>query len=424
MSSRVSKTERSTLGLRPADANGRARRFRQVAVGALVLMPIGMAIAHRSSPVFLGLAAASALLAIMIDGHLPEFAQAARTRLQSLLGMTILAFLVWSIVSVGWSEFPVISLRSLGEFWLSVAFAFVLAVTLPGRITPRAFWLLALSCAVAAIMMVVELRTGMALRRALHVRSNTFIFNRPMLTLMILLPGLAAFLFRQSRVGSACAIGLAVLIAVAVARSESGAAFLGLCAAIATFAVAYLAPRLVARAAAVAFAAVMVFAPFLGTMGDSLIPNSVHERFADDHSRDRIDIWLSFGDAIRQDPVLGGGFGVSPVMDETSVADRVAPEHRKLLGVGHPHNAAIQVWAELGIVGVVLTLMIVLQTLRAIVRQERLVAAASLALIAGATAVALVGHGAWQGWWAASLGAAIIWLLALRGAGTQQETTR
>jgi O-antigen ligase len=245
-----------------------------------------------------------------------------------------------------------------------------------------------------------------------------------MLTLMILLPGLAAFLFRQSRLGSACAIGLAVLVAIGVARSESGAALLGLCAAIATFAMAYLAPRLVALAAAVAFAAVMVVAPFLGTMGDNLIPNAVHERLADDHSRDRIDIWLSFGDAIRQDPVLGGGFGVSPVMDETSVADRVPPEHRKLLGVGHPHNAAIQVWAELGIVGVVLTLMIVLQSLRAIVRQERLVAAASLALIAGATAVALVGHGAWQGWWAASLGAAIVWLLALPGAGTQRETTQ
>ena len=32
-------------------------------------------------------------------------------------------------------------------------------------------------------------------------------------------------------------------------------------------------------------------------------------------------------------------------------------EHRKLLGVGHPHNAAIQIWAELGVVGAVLTVV-------------------------------------------------------------------
>ncbi len=148
----------------------------------------------------------------------------------------------------------------------------------------------------------------------------------------------------------------------------------------------------------------------------------MHERLANDHSRDRIDIWLSFGDAIRQDPVLGAGFGISTVMNRTSMAGKVVPEHRELLGVGHPHNAAIQVWAELGIVGVVLTLMIILQVLRAISRQRRVVAAASLALLAGASAVALVGHGAWQGWWAASLAAAIVWLLALRR--TELETTR
>jgi O-antigen ligase len=405
-----------------------SRALWRAALGTLAIMPIGMAVAHRSSPAFLGLAAALAILATLSEGRLAEFARDARKTLSTALGITALSFLVWTVISVAWSEFPVTSLRALGEFWLSVAFAFVLAISLPARVTRSTFWLLAISCAFAALMMLVELHTGMSLRRALHVRANTFIFNRPMLTLMVLLPPVAAFLFESRRPGGVAAIALTGLAAFAIARSESGAAFLGLYVAIVIFVLAWLAPRLMAAVAAVAFIVTFAVAPFLGPIGDRLIPASVHERLADDHSRDRIDIWLSFGDAIRQDPVLGAGFGISPVMDRTSVAEKVVPEHRELLGVGHPHNAAIQVWAELGIVGVVLTLMIILQVLHAISRQQRAVAGASLALLAGATAVALVGHGAWQGWWAASLGAAIVWLLALRrtelARRTELETIR
>lgn len=422
MNSRVSPSQDLPLSRPLGESEGRSRALWRAAIATLAILPIGMAVAHRSSPAFLGVAAMLAMLALASEGRLSEFVKDARAILSTRLGLTVLAFLVWSVVSVGWSEFPVASLFALGEFWLSVAFAFVLAVTLPGRMTRQSFWLLATSCALAAIMMLAELSTGMALRRALHVRPNTFIFNRPMLTLMLLLPVVAGFLAGRRTIGVVAAIGLSALVAFAIGRSESGAAFLGVYAAMAIFILAWLGPRLVTRAAAIAFVAVLALAPLLGPLGDRAIPASVHERLANDHSRDRIDIWLSFGDAIWQDPILGGGFGVSPLMDKTSVARKVAPEHRQLLGVGHPHNAAIQIWAELGIVGVVLTLLIVLQILRSIARQQRIVASAALALMAGATAVALVGHGAWQGWWAASLGAAIVWLLALRR--MKQETIR
>ena len=37
------------------------------------------------------------------------------------------------------------------------------------------------------------------------------------------------------------------------------------------------------------------------------------------------------------------------------------------------------------------------------------VSAKSLSLFAAAFAISVVGHGAWQGWWIAALGAAILW---------------
>jgi O-antigen ligase len=92
----------------------------------------------------------------------------------------------------------------------------------------------------------------------------------------------------------------------------------------------------------------------------------------------------------------------------------VPKEHRRFLGIGHPHNLPLQIWTELGIVGAILALAVVVLLLRAIRQQSRLVASTSLALLAAAGAVTLVGHGAWQGWWAASLGASVAWMLATR----------
>ena len=87
----------------------------------------------------------------------------------------------------------------------------------------------------------------------------------------------------------------------------------------------------------------------------------------------------------------------------------IDPDHATLLAVGHPHNAALQIWAELG-VG------------RRLPGRPR--ARADAAVHAGdgrpdravghrahggGGGRSLVGHGAWQGWWAAAIGAAIVW---------------
>ncbi|HZB63064.1 MAG TPA: O-antigen ligase family protein, partial [Microvirga sp.] len=124
------------------------------------------------------------------------------------------------------------------------------------------------------------------------------------------------------------------------------------------------------------------------------------------------DLWLSFGAAVREQPFLGAGFGVSPRIALTSVAQKVPKEQRTMLAIGHPHNASLQIWVELGAVGVALALAVVLTLLCTVAREPPMMASASMALIAGAATVALVGHGAWQGWWAASLGGAILWMLA------------
>jgi O-antigen ligase len=272
------------------------------------------------------------------------------------------------------------------------------------RWAPRLFFG---AVSLAALLIVADLWSGLALRRALGARVAYFVYNRPVLTLMALGVPVAA-LIRRSSWPTAATLGIVVL---AIGQAESGAAVLGAAVAALVFAAIHLLSRKLAIAtAALWLVAALAIAPLAGDILASTIPPVLHDRLRGTSSRARVDIARAFGSAVRQSPWVGAGFGASAGMAETDAAAAVAPELRPLLGVGHPHNAALQIWVELGAVGAALTATALLLLLRlmASLRTESL--APRLALLMGAAAVSLVGHGAWQGWWPAALGAAILWL--------------
>jgi O-antigen ligase len=99
-------------------------------------------------------------------------------------------------------------------------------------------------------------------------------------------------------------------------------------------------------------------------------------------------------------------------MAEDPVAQMVADPFRVLLGAGHPHNALLQIWVELGAAGAVLAAtLLVLTTIWA--WRLRGLAAVIVAGLAGTVlSIAAVSHGAWQGWWIADVGAAIALIAA------------
>jgi O-antigen ligase len=140
------------------------------------------------------------------------------------------------------------------------------------------------------------------------------------------------------------------------------------------------------------------------------MPQSLHERLAGSHTRDRVDIWLSFGEAAMARPLLGAGFGTSPTLDRHPVALEVSPPRRVLLAVGHPHSAPVQAWVETGAVGALLLTFAGLAFLWRLRRLQASALASRLALAAAGFGVATVAHGAWQGWWIAALALSAAWL--------------
>lgn len=399
-------------------AGGRVpERLAALGAGLLVSLPLAMWIANRSAPLVLALAAGAFCAAAVAGEGWRPLVRRAGLLLRSPIGLALSGFLLWSLATIAWSHRPLPSLAAWGEFALPLACGAAIAASGRFRPSPALGRGLAIAVAAAALLMMAELATGLALRRALDIgRQVTYVFNRPVLTCLVLAPVAFAALFghrSSQRWNGALAVLLVLAVAWACLGSESGAAGLGLLVMAVVAVLARLAPRLALAAVALGFVATMVLAPVVGRLGDALLPPALHERLANSHSRDRVDIWLSFGEATLARPIRGSGFGTSPTLDRHPVAAEVSPPRRALLAVGHPHNAPLQAWTETGAVGVAL---LAFAGLALLLRLKRLAAAdlaPRLALFASAFAVAAVAHGAWQGWWIAALTMAALWLYRL-----------
>jgi O-antigen ligase len=389
-------------------ASSAAGRLYAAGGGLLAVMPLAMVLANRSSPLVVGLAALA-----FLAGRWSEDRAGLRRRLlapfATPLAGAVLAFLAWALVSLAWSPFPVGSLRVLGEFLPTLAVAYLLACLAPGRLPAFAPRLGAVALGLAGILIAVDLASDLALERTLGRRVAAFVHNRPALTLDLVAGPLALVLWR-ARAWSLATAAL-VFAALGVLRSISGAAQLGLLAGAAMAALGRLLPlRAALTLAGLGLGLAVALAPVEGDLLARAMPEAAHERLVQSSSRARVAIARSFGAAVAADPWRGAGFGTSARFAETPVAQTVPPEMRILLGVGHPHNSFLQVWAELGAPGASLAAFALMLTLAQIARLRQPDRAAALGLVAAAAAIAFVEHNGWAAWWTAGLGAAITWM--------------
>ena len=382
-------------------------RLRQGAAALLALMPIFMALAHRSAPLVLSLAAVLAVAAAAVEASLPTVWAEAKALLATPLGLAVVAFVAYAALTIAWSPAPIASAFTWLEFvWPALA-ALLLALALPARAPRFAIPLLIFATAAACLLILGELWTDVAIRRSLGMRWYGLIFNRPALLLLVLAPPLLWALAQRRR--HWLALVVAALVGIIIIRSESGAATLGLFVGLATFAVARWSRRAALTGAVAGFIVTFAIAPITGELLHKTLPSALHQHLLASNSQARVDIWRSFGLAVRAEPWLGAGLAPGAAFVQTEAALRVEPSYRTFLGVGHAHNGALQIWAELGAAGAFLALVALLLVVRSLSVGPPADLAPRLALLAAAASASLVGHGLWQGWWAASIGAAIVW---------------
>jgi exopolysaccharide production protein ExoQ len=400
-------------------AAGAAARLDAAGTVVLALVPVALALANRSSPLVVGIAALLFLAGTVAERGAETLRFVLRP-LASPLGLAALAFLGWCLAAFLWSPFPGLSARTLSEFAPTLLAAYLLARLAPVRMPGWGPALAAAGLAAACLFVVASLALDLAPQRALGQRTALFMFNRPLLTFLLLAGPLAAWLVLRGR--RLAAFALLAVTALAVLRSISGAAALGLLAGAGLFAIARFSPKRAGLAlAGLTLGLAFALAPVEGDILARFMPEAAHERLTQSSSRARVAIAQSFGAAVAQAPLAGSGYGTGARFAEVPAAAGLEPEMRTMLAVGHPHNSFLQIWAELGLVGAVLGSLAAFLALRAAATLPRGLFATALGLLGAAVAVMFVEHGAWQAWWTAGLGAALAWLRTALAAGPIQS---
>jgi len=138
-------------------------------------------------------------------------------------------------------------------------------------------------------------------------------------------------------------------------------------------------------------------------------------------ARARVQIWNFTAERILERPLFGWGLDAADVMPNFGEVSQL-PWQEQIIP-NHPHNGALQLWLELGLVGLLLATALFLQLWR---RARRLVPPAGafvLALWAAVLAIQSLSVGLLQSRWLALVGLALLQLLlVLRAAAACQQS--
>jgi O-antigen ligase len=264
-------------------------------------------------------------------------------------------------------------------------------------------------------VVAVDFWSGFALKRAYGGRHADFVHNRPVVVFALLLWPVALALAARNHgwIGIAAGIALAAL----VLASPSESAVLALAVGAAAFAAMTVAPGIALALALLLTLAAVAFAPFAGRLLSAAIPESLQAAMASAHVTERLGIWSAYGEAALRAPVTGWGFNASSGLGSVPALADLRARTGEALMDSHPHNAFLQVWAELGGAGGILALVTVALLFGAVRRLEGTMRPHAFALLGAVLSVGLVSHGAWQAWWWGAIGGAVVLLmLAMRDA--------
>lgn len=332
------------------------------------------------------------------------------------------ALVLWGLISVLWAIEPqrslLIALRLTGMFAAGLALT---AASSELRAPRRLIRCLLAGFVLSLVLAVVQFRTHGALTAPLARRA----FIGPALNdiedgFVLLLPPLVAVLWLQRR--RFFAVGLAVPTVAVIFLLVGDAARIAFLLGVAIAIPLYFWRKWLARAAAVGSIAFVLAAPLVlpSLAGFATVRQDAREvKFSAAH---RLEIWWFVGGKIAQKPALGWGLDSS----------RAIPGGTDLTPIGgqwlplHPHNAALQVWLELGAPGALIFAWFVARIWLALGRASwpPLYAAAAGSSLVTALVVGFGSYGIWQEWWISTEFLTLFLILMLARVSTTAASSR
>lgn len=332
-------------------------------------------------PVLLCLAAALSLRPLLLR-------QAVAKRPPTLL--LLLAFLGIAFLSSGWSDHAGAGVQAAKMAALTTAgLLFAAAAAAAPRITAAgavaAFAVLAALLAIEATLDLVLNRTAQPEVYPGELLRN--VSRGASLCLALTFGAAAALMAHGGRAW--IGLGLAALAAGGFVSLQFGqfANTVGFIAGLIAFATAFAFPRLGVWATVGVLTVWLLAAPLatpvaLATLDPQALPYSWNAR---------LEIWSYLGDRIREQPWIGHG------LDAARAHEPEVPVH--------PHSGSLQIWFEVGVVGVLMAAAFAIAGGRALVRaigDNRPAAAAAAGTLAALGMVANLSFNLWAEWWFAT----------------------
>jgi O-antigen ligase len=394
----------------PANNRPRADRLSFVlALFALLLAPLGLLADKAVVPL---------VIAATLGGGLVLGAPALPWRVidRPLAGAFAL-FTAWCLVTAWWSFHPAdavtLALRVGVLLFVLLCLAGLMQL-LDDRQRKRVVWGFYIGFTVAAAIVLIDLPFGTPifdlLKGAAHSENAAYArLNRGVSALAILVWPLAAFAWRQG--WHAAALLLPPSLFALTLLSQSSASMLALACGLLAAAVACLGRAATCLVLAAAIAGTLLAAPLaVNLMQRASLDQSnlIHE-----NGLYRLHIWGVVNERIAERPFFGWGFDASPDLPTAGV-EPFAPG--KKIIPSHPHNGALQIMVETGIVGslfVLAVLALIARRIDCLVTPARCCATAMLVTILG---IACTAYGIWQNHWLAMIGAAAAIFVAVQPA--------
>jgi exopolysaccharide production protein ExoQ len=370
---------------------------------ALLFLPILVLVPHGIAPLA-SVAGVLALCVVLRNGT-------AGFRPLQLPAALLGALLVWATISATWSVDPehslLVAARLAGLFAAGVA----LMAAADALVCPRRLLLcFYIGFALALVLTLIQFATDGVLTRPFVTRG----FFAPQLnqasnTLAILVLPTSAILICCGRARVSLVLSAATLLIIygLVGTAAKTALSVGILLA----ALVYVSPRHIARLAAILSVLIITTAPLtfarLARL-EGITEAAEGVKFSAWH---RLMIWSFAGDRIAERPLSGWGLDTARAIPG---ADGPVYEGRVWLPL-HPHNAAIQLWLELGVPGAVLFALIVawLWLDLAAAPWPRLFTAAAGASLTTAFVAAIGAYGIWQEWWIGTLWFSLFLILVM-----------
>jgi exopolysaccharide production protein ExoQ len=230
-------------------------------------------------------------------------------------------------------------------------------------------------------------------------------FGRAFVVLMVLAP--AVILAGWRLAGWRLAGPLAAMTAASILVTHSIAVKAGTILMILVAVAAWRSVRKTILGARILLIALMVSAPLLPALFPpphvswetmQWLPSSAHHRMT---------IWQFTAARVAEKPIFGWGMDAArsiPGGEIRLVMVRGDNERFEQLMPLHPHNAALQVWLELGAIGASIATVLFAALVGLPAREANpAVRAGMAASLAAALTAAMVSFGAWQSWWLCSL---------------------